>query len=337
MNSTSSKMYNLYDFADAHSEIDPIINSYFTNILNSPTSINNRTYLDENLRYDMTYSPYAHLGNQENYDINLPDIFASCTQMNPDINEEMEDYIPCWKLENGELKYMYINEEDLSVIRNPIIIIDNNTRESEVIVYHKEQLYTFDLDDEGTPPTSGQSNFIAQNIFDMSGFRVEKAYKYEKGISGKIDFAIVGSLSRSSGGYGDADDLVRTCKVKKNKLSTNITKYLEIFNPSHPSFPTNNGCYQKSILTTPCYTGLATFERDPLASAKLLANVCHSLPLGGAGTALTLSGHRNYYGDWYSWDPVANTGYDINILHSVLNVSQNWTNYKGYFTVYNPS
>lgn len=332
-----SKIYNLYDYADAHSEIDPMLNEYFTSLLGSTTTINNRTFLNENLRYDLVYSPYVHLANQDGFDRNLPPIFVSCTQMNPDINAEMEDYVPGWKLENGATKFIYLHPNDIKILRNPIIVFDNNIRESEVIVYKSENILYSDLEDEEIPSNqnNGTPEVLPNNVFAMSRFKVEKAYKFEKGISGKIDFCIAGSLARSST-MGDADDLKWVIKVKKSKLGTVINKYKEIFNSQHPSFPTNNGIYLKSVLITDCYTGLGTFEFDPFASQKTLANVCHSLPAGGAGTPMILFGRRNYYGDWYSFDPATNNGYDINPLHPWLNFYQTWTNYKSMFEVYNP-
>lgn len=337
INNSSAKIYNLYDFADAHPEIDPIINNYFTNLLNSTTLINNRVFLNENLRYDMIYSPYAHIGNQEIYDINLSPIFASSTQMNPDINSEMEDYVPCWKLENGELKFMYINEEDLSVIKNPIIIIDNNIRESESLVYEKQNIIFVDLEDLPDAPPSNNGvvpEGLFPNIFATNKFRVNKEYKYEKGISGKIDFAIGGALSRSSQASDKASSTI-VCKIKKNKLSTDITKYLEIFNQSRPDFP-GSAFYYKSHILQQCWCAISTFERDPFASNKKLASLNEANPSNTCGTSYDFKGQRNYFGDWYSFDPNTNIGYELNFYHPFLSTSQTWSNAKGFINVYNP-
>ena len=343
INSKPAKIYNLYDFANDNSIVENTLNTYFENLEGFPTNVNYRETINNFLNYDISYSPYFHIANQETYDQTKPVIIASATQINEELYPDLEDNIPCWKIENGNVQFLTIGEEDLKTITNPIIIIDNNIRDEENVPYTIQN----DIHDEGLgeDETSGPSNsgtvtpeFLHPPVLAQSKFKIMMAH--EKKWS-RIDYTILAATSKSASNSCAASADRFKIRIKHNQVKKDITKYVEILNYSTCYVPNTTPAqhYSPYYLSLKQDAFVGTYEHDWYASYKSLGTISdyNASTCANQGN-FQLKGKRQFHSDWYHFNPSTNDGYYILNNHPMFQTNTYLKSWNGsaYIELYNP-
>lgn len=343
---SKNKELNLYHVADAHPEVEEIMNAAFSQRFSSSDW---RSYVAAHYVYDTAYVPFIGFMNIGETDAGKAPYVSEPLELNEEKFTQFDDDYPMWVKEGLILKFTSVNEAMGFTLTNPIVGIcngfegDDMADRIKVPTRFEENGKDISMDEipsnrpdpnggpvnpGGTAGPSPAPRHLDEWITHVK-FQINERYENW----GKSEYAVVwyaGQAQVINSNYQWAVYVSPTHsiskKVNKNEIGTMFDFYFDVFSKDY--YGANTYTFgDVSSMPTPLYEnfGIGFYEYDwGIFNGKDLFRVRTDI----SNTWKYIKGFRKYYDEWYFINPATNNGYPFNVRNPNQHTSF-WSYTKG--------